>query len=108
MKPRTATRRQQSGIALLIVLSALILGGGYALYRSANIDSSSNSQDAKLRLSLAQAKEALIAYAVIDDKRPGRMLCPAITKDGSSPILSRDDCDGWLTGGPDVYSGWLP
>ena len=57
---------------------------------------------------VAVNKEALIAYAVIDDKRPGRMPCPAITEDGSSPLLTRNDCDGWVTGGPDVYSGWLP
>ncbi len=108
MKQRAATRQRQSGIALLILLTALILAGGYAFYRSANVGFSANTQEMKLIITLARAKEALIAYAVIDDKRPGRMPCPAITEDGSSPLLTRNDCDGWVTGGPDVYSGWLP
>ena len=67
MKPFAATRHQQSGIALLMLLSALILAGGYAFYRSINNGFSSNAQEAKLIISLARAKEALIAYAVNDD-----------------------------------------
>jgi len=99
---------KQSGIALIALLVLLIMAGAYAFYRSANISFGSTQQDAKLTLALARAKEALIAYAVIDDKRPGRMLCPDMIGDGVSPTLSRDDCDGWVSGGPDVYSGWLP
>jgi hypothetical protein len=108
MKNKPLSARKQKGIALVMFLVALVLGGAYAFYRSANISFGSTQQDAKLTLTLARAKEALIAYAVIDDKRPGRMLCPDIVGDGISPLLSRDDCDGWGSGGPDVYSGWLP
>lgn len=108
MKPCSAIHHRQSGIALLMLLAILVVAGSYAFYRSTNIGFNSNKQDTKLTIALARAKEALIAYAVIDDKRPGRMLCPDVIGDGVSPILSRDDCDGWATGKPDIYTGWLP
>ena len=108
MKPGAASRKKQSGVALLALLFALILVGGYAFYRSTNIGFGNSKQEMKLTLRLSKAKEALLAYAVIDEKRPGRMLCPDVIGDGVSPILTRDDCDGWVTGGPDVYTGWLP
>ena len=101
MKRLPARAKKQTGVALILLLVALILGGAYAFYRSANIGFGSSEQDAKLILSLARAKEALIAYAVIDDKRPGRMLCPDIIGEGNSDwSLSRPYCD--------TPSGWLP
>ena len=108
MKQEASTHTKQSGIALIALLAALILVGGYAFYRSTNIGFGTSQQDAKLTLTLAHAKDALIAYAVVDKNRPGRMLCPDMIGDGISPTLSLNDCDGWVSGGPDVYFGWLP
>ncbi len=108
MKQRLPATSKQSGVALVLFLVALILAGSYAFYRSSNVGAGRIAQDARLTTALARAKEALIAYAVIDDKRPGRMPCPDIIGDGVSPILTRDDCNGWVSGGPNVYSGWLP
>ncbi len=107
-RQRIPAGKSQSGVALIMLLVVLILAGSYAFYRSNNFGFGRSQQDAKLVTTLARAKEALIAYAVTDDKRPGRMLCPDIIGDGVSPILTRDDCNGWVSGGPDVYSGWLP
>jgi hypothetical protein len=56
--------------------------------------------EGKLLLQLTQAKEALIAYAVIDDKKPGRLPCPDRLGNGIPPLLARDDCE--------EYGGWLP
>jgi hypothetical protein len=101
MKRRALTSKYQSGVALLALLFALILAGGYAFYRSANTGFGASQQETKLTLKLARAKEALIAYAVIDTKRPGRMLCPDILGEGNSDwSLSRTYCD--------TSSGWLP
>ena len=100
MKRPPATRQTQLGIALVALLVLLIMAGAYAFYRSANFNFGRSQQDQKLQLRLAQAKEALIAYAVIDKNRPGRLLCPDLIGDGISPLLSRDDCD--------AYIGWLP
>ena len=101
MKRHSARAMRQKGVALILLLFALVLGSAFALYRSANISFGSTHQDAKLTLTLARAKEALIAYAVVDDKRPGRMLCPDIVGEGNSDwSLSRTYCD--------TSSGWLP
>lgn len=85
-----------------------MLVGSFAYYHSANLQYNTTQQDTQLLGRLAKAKEALIAYAIADLGRPGRMLCPDMLGDGISPILSRDDCDGWLPGAPDFYIGWLP
>jgi hypothetical protein len=90
----------QRGVALWMLLILVAMAGGYAFYRSANSQYSRSGQDTKLALVLAQAKEAVIAYAVLDDKRPGRLLCPDLLGDGISPLLARDDCDAYLGGLP--------
>ncbi len=100
MNRRQPRLGKQSGIALVALLVLLIMAGAYAFYRNANVGAGRIQQDQKLLMRLAQAKEALIAYAVTDNKRPGRLLCPDLLGDGISPLLSRDDCD--------AYSGWLP
>ena len=99
-RQRIPAGNSQSGVALIALLVLLILAGSYAFYRSANVGIGRNERDAALIATLANAKEALIAYAVIDKNRPGRLLCPDLLRDGVSPLLSRDDCD--------AYSGWLP
>jgi len=100
MKQQLPGTSKQSGIALIALLVLMVLAGGYAYYRSANIGSSRLQESSNLLLQLSQAKEALIAYAVIDATRPGRLLCPDMMGNGISPLLTRDDCD--------AYGGWLP
>jgi|APTNR8051073442_1049403.scaffolds.fasta_scaffold07992_5 hypothetical protein len=97
---RIRESRKQSGIALIALLVLLILAGSYAFYRSVNVGFGGKDRDAALMVTLARAKDSLIAYAVMDSKRPGRLLCPDLLGDGISPLLSRDDCD--------AYAGWLP
>ena len=100
MKQRSPTRAGQSGVALIALLALIVLAASYAFYRSAEIGSSRLEQRDNALRRLAQAKEALITYAVIDATRPGRLPCPDLIGDGVSPLLSRDDCD--------AYSGLLP
>lgn len=91
----------QRGVAILALLVMLILAGGYAFYRSTNLGSGQTQERDTVLLRLVQAKEAVIAYAVNDATRPGRLLCPDQIGDGNSQqLLSRDDCD--------AYGGWLP
>ncbi len=100
MKRRLPMRAGQSGVALVALLALIILAASYAFYRSAELgDSRQEQRDSALRR-LAQAKEALITYAVIDATRPGRLPCPDLVGNGVSPLLARDDCD--------AYGGWLP
>lgn len=97
---RCPPRRRQRGAALWLLLVLVLLTGSYAYYRSSNLQQSRYSREGDLNLAMAKAKEALIAYAVIDANRPGRLPCPDLVGDGVSPLLTRDDCDG--------YSGHLP
>ncbi|WP_374418929.1 hypothetical protein, partial [Stutzerimonas kunmingensis] len=96
--PRSTTK--QSGIALILFLVVLILGGGYAFYRSTNIGFSSSQRDAKVFATLARAKEALIARAVTDANRPGSLPCPDTVGDGKSAMFTLTQCPS--------YVGWLP
>lgn len=107
-RQRIPAGKSQSGVALIALLVLLILAGSYAFYRSANIGLGRHERDAALTTTLAKAKEALIAYALLDDNKPGRMPCPDVAGDGISPILTREDCEGWATGNPEIYAGWLP
>ena len=94
------TGNRESGIALFAVLIVLILLGSSIFYSSANAPlTHSGSRDTLLQ-QLTKAKAALIAYAVIDTNRPGRLLCPDLLGNGISPLLARNDCER--------YEGKLP
>lgn len=108
MKHPPPMARKQSGIALVALLVLLILAGSYAFYRAANVNHGTHSTDQAQIASLARAKEALIAYALLDNNKPGRMPCPDVANNGISPLLTREDCDGWTPGNPDIYLGHLP
>ena len=100
MKRQPPNARKQSGIALIMFLVVLILGGGYAFYRSANIGFGSSQRDAKVYAALARAKEALIARAVTDANRPGSLPCPDTIGDGKAAMFTLTQCPS--------YVGWLP
>jgi hypothetical protein len=100
VKTRISHKNRQSGVALIALLMMLILAAGYAFYRNSNLDSARLDQRETILLRLAQAKDALITYAVTDATRPGRLLCPDLIGNGVSPLLARDDCD--------AYGGLLP
>lgn len=114
MNQRSPAKKQQ-GAVLWMLLIAISMAGAFAFYRSTNLQVNQATQKIKLELTLAQAKEAIIAYALIDDKRPGRILCPASDENGISPKLARDDCYSYLGGPPwkpvvrsETYLGGLP
>ena len=95
-----APRKMQRGVALIALLVMIVLAVGYGFYRSANLGLGGPQERDAVQSRLVRAKEALIAYAVNDAVRPGRLLCPDLLGDGNSPLLSRDDCD--------AYDGGLP
>lgn len=79
--------QRQRGAALMVMLVILILGAAAMLLNSLN---SSTQQLARAKITadaLAQAKEALIAYATAVDlssDRPGNLPCPDLNNDGMS------------------------
>ena len=99
MKP-IAPLVKQRGVALWMVLLTLIMAGGLTFYRSANLQFNKPQQQITLSSTMARAKEALIAYAVTDDKIPGRLPCPdANPVDGITDFFTTGICPsnvGWL------------
>lgn len=92
----------ERGAALIAMLLAFLLAGSYFLLREANSVPSTSQRAAKTAAALAQAKEALIARAVIDTNHPGSLPCPDLDGDGDSELLVGNQCkDG-------KYFGWLP
>jgi type II secretory pathway pseudopilin PulG len=75
--------RAQRGVALLIMLVVLVLGALYFVVSQSNAASLKNARDKVTEDALAQAKDALIAYAVTyaenhpaTDEVPGFLPCP--------------------------------
>jgi flagellar basal body-associated protein FliL len=97
---RGAPPSAQRGVALLALLVMLLLAGGYAFYRSSNLGDTQNQERDTVMQRLVRAKEAVIAYAVNDTTRPGRLLCPDQIGDGMSPLFVLNECAS--------YGGLLP
>ncbi|MBS1159188.1 MAG: hypothetical protein H6R15_1607 [Proteobacteria bacterium] len=106
-------RRQcpkQGGFVLWLLVFALTVGAGYAIYRTANARFSDGRADSRLAAQLVQAKAALIARAVTDANRPGSLPCPDLVTtsaglynfpgDGKADMLAGNHCPS--------YVGWLP
>ncbi|HSG24178.1 MAG TPA: hypothetical protein VLA64_14610 [Azonexus sp.] len=105
-----APLKKQRGVALWMLLVAVIMAGGFAFYKTSNIQFNRTGQDAKLMLALAKAKEALIAYAVTDNDRPGSLPCPdlATNSAGFSNIPGDGKSDMFTVNQCPTYVGWLP
>ncbi len=82
---------RQHGYALLILLTLLGLGAVAFLVGSMNTVEIQNSRDRITRDALAQAKEALIAYAATHT-RPGSLPCPDTNNDGIADANSPTAC----------------
>ena len=108
-------RGGQRGAALMVMLVLLVVSVAAILVNSLTTTSLKNARKAQTAAALAQAKEALIAYAVNDANRPGELPCPDFNNDGMitlSPDYSGSNCKtlvGWLPwqtlGLPDLRDG---
>jgi len=100
----------QRGVALLMLLVAILMAGSYLIYRHSNRGASPYQHSSELASTLARAKEALIARAVTDANRPGSLPCPDLVTDnaglGNYPGDGKSDMFT-LTQCPS-YVGWLP
>lgn len=73
---QTLTRARQRGAALLVMLVLLITGGAYLLVSQLNRGSGRIAAEKKTAAALAQAKEALIGWAVGNMSTPGMLPYP--------------------------------
>lgn len=73
---------KQKGAALLVLVALIVVGSVYFLVHSLNRASFATGRERATAQALAEAKEALIGYAVKDATRPGELPCPDIDDDG--------------------------
>jgi hypothetical protein len=90
-----STRQQQHGGAFIVMLVIMILGISTVLIGALSGVGQKAANNVKSGEVLLQARDALIAYAVSDDNRPGELICPDVNNDGvitASADLSGSNC----------------
>lgn len=80
----------------MVMLVILVLGASSILVSSLSSSGLRIERDKITAEALAQAKEALIGRAVSNDDRPGSLPCPDTNNDGSSELLSGNDCPSYI------------
>lgn len=106
---RAATSKQGGQTLWWLVLASATLFGLMLTPANHSLTAAWRGETA-MQLALAQAKEALIARAVVDDNRPGSLPCPDLMTNSNG--LNNHPGDGkadmfTLTQCPS-YVGWLP
>ncbi len=95
--------RRQRGVVFIVMMIIMVLGTAALLVSSLNSPSLQIARDQVSTDALAQAKEALIAYAASDSNRPGELPCPDFDNDGAS--TPTNDYSGTNC---KTLVGWLP
>lgn len=80
--------RHQRGVATALLISVLVIGGALLAFTSYNFSAVRVERESSTADALAMAKEALIAYAVADDNRPGELPCPDVDDDGQVTLAA--------------------
>jgi type II secretory pathway pseudopilin PulG len=105
---------QQRGAVLMIMLVIMVMGIAAVLISSLSTTALKNARQETTSNALAQAKDALIGYAVSDPNRPGELPCPDFDNDGMITLAdySGSNCKSligrlpWKTLGlPDLRDG---
>jgi len=94
-RPQRAKARQR-GAALLVMLVIVVMGIAAALVGSLSTTALKSARQETTSAALAQAKEALLGRAVSDDNMPGSLPCPDTNDDGSSELLSGNNCPSYI------------
>lgn len=89
MKPGLTRRSRQRGMAVVVLIALLLLGGALFTLNSFSFSTVRVERDRVTNEALARAKDALIAYAVADNVRPGELPCPDVNDDGKL-VLGED------------------
>lgn len=101
--------RRERGAALLIILTIIGIGAAFLLVSALNKANQQIERDKITAAALAQAKDALIGRAVLDDNRLGSLPCPDLVTniaginvpgDGTADLFAGNECPS--------YVGWLP
>lgn len=87
---------RQRGVALLVLMLLIFLAATTWMLGQSGATGARNRADEATAIAMAQAKEALIGRAAIDDNRPGSLPCPALDENGVSPLLIGNDCPSYI------------
>lgn len=95
---RPAPGREQGAALLLLMLLAFLAATSWAIKHGSGApgEGGRGGLDRATSTALAQAKEALIGRAAIDDNRPGSLPCPDTDNDGESEIFSGIHCRAYI------------
>lgn len=96
--------RKQHGMVLLALLLVLVIGASFLLLSKLNAAGRQSYRDQQTAQALAEAKAALIGYAISDPNRPGELPCPDFNDDGKLTLTVDFGGGGACTS----YRGWLP
>lgn len=105
MRPARSRRAGQHGLVAVVLIALLVLGGALFTFSSFNVASVGVNRERASNDALAKAKDALIAYAVVDPVRPGQLPCPDVNNDGEAK--SGEDFNA-ATGACNSLIGRLP
>ena len=79
---------KQRGVALMVMLVIMVVGAATFLVSSLASSAIKIERDKTTANALAQAKEALIGYAIRDTNHPGSLPCPDVNDDGKLTIAT--------------------
>jgi hypothetical protein len=84
------------GQALLVLIMMMSIAAVLLVYGSTTEVSRIVSANARTRLALEEAREALIGRALADANRPGSLPCPDNDDDGSADLFTGSACPSYL------------
>lgn len=85
---RRAIPSRQRGMVAALLISLLVLGGLLFVFSSRGFTTVRVDRERATNEALAQAKDALIAYAVSHPTRPGQLPCPDVNNDGAEDLAA--------------------
>ncbi|MBI5919087.1 MAG: hypothetical protein HY849_06915 [Nitrosomonadales bacterium] len=93
-------KREQQGVALMLLLVALVLGSLSLLVGTFVRQVAQPERDRRNAEALAQLKLTLLGRAATDASLPGSLPCPDANGDGSADLLAGNDCPSYLGRAP--------
>lgn len=109
MSPAPVPLRRQRGAALLIMLSLAVLAAGAFMMAAFGPGHDDRRQRQQTLARLADAREALIGYALRHGRLPRPAVSPLDGHEAPTPCQSERDCTGvlpWVTLGVDGADSW--
>jgi hypothetical protein len=83
------SRSNQEGMALTLVSFVILTAATAVFLATASLHTNASETERATQLALAQARDALIGRAAMDDNRPGSLPCPDTNHDGEADLWDK-------------------